>query len=221
MIARSSLDALFWFFMVKTRAFLINLLWSKEYSHIFLLEINVQMLLHAKSKICNASEHSVICKIALYINCFIIQTTWVTTTNKYLQLQHKVKSALPQRINWIHNESDDDVNAVWLMPGYACLQRMKYTIYDPKQSLRYIENTYFCIIINNARNKFTYDTKSKTFSMWKKICSIFPTSMDVSIPAYHGLVINYYIEVHLKKLEYYEKGQYFLSLISESETHII
>ncbi len=26
---------------------------------------------------------------------------------------------------------------------------------------------------------------------------------------------------HLKKLEYHEKGQYFLSLISESETHIL
>ncbi len=26
--------------------------------------------------------------------------------------------------------------------------------------------------------------------------------------------------VHLKKLEYHEKGHYFLSLISKSETHI-
>ncbi len=30
-----------------------------------------------------------------------------------------------------------------------------------------------------------------------------------------------YVQVHLKILEYHEKGQYFLSLISESETHII
>ncbi len=29
------------------------------------------------------------------------------------------------------------------------------------------------------------------------------------------------IQVHLQKLEYNEKGQYFLSLISESETHIL
>ncbi len=29
------------------------------------------------------------------------------------------------------------------------------------------------------------------------------------------------LEVHLKKIEYHEKGQYFLSLISESETHIL
>ncbi len=30
-----------------------------------------------------------------------------------------------------------------------------------------------------------------------------------------------HIKVHLKKFEYHEKGQYFLSLISESETHIL
>jgi len=30
-----------------------------------------------------------------------------------------------------------------------------------------------------------------------------------------------YIQVHLKKKKYHEKGQYFLSLISESETHIL
>ncbi len=29
------------------------------------------------------------------------------------------------------------------------------------------------------------------------------------------------IQVHLKKIEYHEKGQYFLSLISESEPHIL
>ncbi len=29
------------------------------------------------------------------------------------------------------------------------------------------------------------------------------------------------IQVHLKTLEYHEKGQYFLSLVSESETHIL
>ncbi len=29
------------------------------------------------------------------------------------------------------------------------------------------------------------------------------------------------IQVHLKKFEYHEKGQYLLSLISESETHIL
>ncbi len=29
------------------------------------------------------------------------------------------------------------------------------------------------------------------------------------------------IQLHLKKIEYHEKGQYFLSLISESETHIL
>ncbi len=29
------------------------------------------------------------------------------------------------------------------------------------------------------------------------------------------------VQVHIKKLEYREKGQYFLSLISESETHIL
>ncbi len=29
------------------------------------------------------------------------------------------------------------------------------------------------------------------------------------------------IQVHLKQLEYHEKGQYFLSLISESETYIL
>jgi len=33
--------------------------------------------------------------------------------------------------------------------------------------------------------------------------------------------INIHIQVHLKKIEYHEKGQYFLSLISESETHIL
>ncbi len=32
---------------------------------------------------------------------------------------------------------------------------------------------------------------------------------------------DYKIQVHLKKLEYHEKGYYFLSLISESETHIL
>ncbi len=30
-----------------------------------------------------------------------------------------------------------------------------------------------------------------------------------------------FIQVYLKQLEYNEKGQHFLSLISESETHII
>ncbi len=30
-----------------------------------------------------------------------------------------------------------------------------------------------------------------------------------------------HIQVHLKKCKYHEKGQYFLSLISESETHIL
>ncbi len=30
-----------------------------------------------------------------------------------------------------------------------------------------------------------------------------------------------YIQVHLKKCEYHEKGQYFLPLISKSETHIL
>ncbi len=30
-----------------------------------------------------------------------------------------------------------------------------------------------------------------------------------------------HVQVHLKKLEYHEKGQYFLPLISESETHIL
>ncbi len=29
------------------------------------------------------------------------------------------------------------------------------------------------------------------------------------------------VQVHLNKLEYHEKVQYFLSLISESETHIL
>ncbi len=29
------------------------------------------------------------------------------------------------------------------------------------------------------------------------------------------------VEVHLNKIEYHEKGQYILSLISESETHIL
>ncbi len=29
------------------------------------------------------------------------------------------------------------------------------------------------------------------------------------------------VQVHLKQLEYHEKGQYFLSLIIESETHIL
>ncbi len=29
------------------------------------------------------------------------------------------------------------------------------------------------------------------------------------------------VQVHIKKIEYHEKGQYFLSLISESETHIL
>ncbi len=31
----------------------------------------------------------------------------------------------------------------------------------------------------------------------------------------------YNIQVHLKKIEYNEKGEYFLSLVSESETHIL
>ncbi len=30
-----------------------------------------------------------------------------------------------------------------------------------------------------------------------------------------------FVQVHLKILEYHEKDQYFLSLISESETHIL
>ncbi len=30
-----------------------------------------------------------------------------------------------------------------------------------------------------------------------------------------------HVQVHLKKIEYHEKGHYFLSLISESETHIL
>ncbi len=29
------------------------------------------------------------------------------------------------------------------------------------------------------------------------------------------------MQVHLKKIEYHEKGQYFLSFISESKTHIL
>ncbi len=43
----------------------------------------------------------------------------------------------------------------------------------------------------------------------------------------YGLVISTYtavwhgIQVHIKKIEYHEKGQYFLSLISERETHIL
>lgn len=53
-------------------------------------------------------------------------------TNKYLQFQHKVEPVLSQWINWIHNECDDDVNAVWLMPGYAWLWRRKNIICDPK-----------------------------------------------------------------------------------------
>ncbi len=36
-----------------------------------------------------------------------------------------------------------------------------------------------------------------------------------------GTISNFIIQVHLKKCEYHEKGQYFLSLISESETHIL
>ncbi len=32
---------------------------------------------------------------------------------------------------------------------------------------------------------------------------------------------NMYLQVHLQKFEYHEKGQYFLSLISERETHIL
>ncbi len=32
---------------------------------------------------------------------------------------------------------------------------------------------------------------------------------------------NMHLQVHLQKLEYHEKGQYFLSLISERETHIL
>ncbi len=30
-----------------------------------------------------------------------------------------------------------------------------------------------------------------------------------------------YLQVHLKNVEYHEKGQYFLPLISESETHVL
>ncbi len=32
---------------------------------------------------------------------------------------------------------------------------------------------------------------------------------------------NMHLQVHLQKLEYHEKGQYFLSLISESEIYIL
>ncbi len=35
------------------------------------------------------------------------------------------------------------------------------------------------------------------------------------------IYIYIYIQVHLKRFEYHEKGQYFLSLLSESETHIL
>ncbi len=32
---------------------------------------------------------------------------------------------------------------------------------------------------------------------------------------------NFFVYVNLQKFEYHEKGHYFLSLISESETHIL
>ncbi len=34
-------------------------------------------------------------------------------------------------------------------------------------------------------------------------------------------ILSIYLSIYLKKLEYHEKGQYFLSLISESETQIL
>ncbi len=46
-------------------------------------------------------------------------------------------------------------------------------------------------------------------------------SIEVSVYIYMYVYIYIYIQVHLKILEYHEKGQYFLSLISERETHIL
>ncbi len=46
-------------------------------------------------------------------------------------------------------------------------------------------------------------------------------SLSLSLSLYIYIYIYIYIQEHLKKLEYHEKGQYFLSLISESETHIL
>ncbi len=45
------------------------------------------------------------------------------------------------------------------------------------------------------------------------------TNSEYGSPPY--LAVCHITTLNLKKIEYHEKGQYFLSLISESETHIL
>ncbi len=41
------------------------------------------------------------------------------------------------------------------------------------------------------------------------------------VNTHQKLLLVFILQVHLNKFEQHEKGQYFLSLISESETHIL
>lgn len=75
-------------------------------SRIFSLFLLEKMILHAKSK--NLQCFRTFCH--RYNSLFKLREQ--LQKNKYLQLQYKVKSVLSQWINWIHNERDDDVNAV-------------------------------------------------------------------------------------------------------------
>ncbi len=45
--------------------------------------------------------------------------------------------------------------------------------------------------------------------------------MYVCMSIYLSICTYVYLQVHLKKIEYHEKGQYFLALILQSETHIV
>ncbi len=55
-----------------------------------------------------------------------------------------------------------------------------------------------------------------------RICVIVCVCMQVCDCESMCVIVCVYVQVHLKKkIEYHEKVQYFLSLISESEIHII
>ena len=43
----------------------------------------------------------------------------------HLELQHQVQSMLPQRVDGVHNQRYNNVNAIWLMLGYTRLEKSK------------------------------------------------------------------------------------------------
>ncbi len=64
--------------------------------------------------------------------------------------------------------------------------------------------------------------RSGSWSVFRKSPNSRISNLAISSRIYYIIyLVCIYLQVHLQKLEYHEKGQYFLSLISESETHIL